>query len=117
MNFYDFMINNYDDDSDENFRNEYIKEENMRIQTKINKHKAEKAHEKTETYIFYVYHEAMLQPDLNDCEACNILNENERLDAHDYYIYEHHLNYQSTDLVLSHILLLTSIATYHSSQC
>ena len=87
MNFHDSMNSNYDDDSDEEFRKECIRDEKMRIQTKINKLNAEKRHEKTETYVFYVYHEALLQPDSNDCEACNILNENERLEAHDNYIY------------------------------
>jgi len=91
MDFYKFMINNYDDDdsddSREKFRKECEKDEKMRIQTKINKLNAEKRHEKTETYVFYVYHEALLQPVSDDCEACLLLNENERLEAHDNYMY------------------------------
>ena len=88
MNFYDFMINHYDDDSEEEFRDECNRIEELKRQEKINKHKAEKRNEKTETYVFYVYHEAMLQPDTKNCEACLLLNENERLEAHDNYIYE-----------------------------
>jgi len=49
MNIYDFRVTNYDDDSEEEFRNKLIKEDKMRIKTKINKIKAEKIHEKTET--------------------------------------------------------------------
>ena len=30
----------------------------------------------------------MLQPDTKNCEACLLLNENERLETHDNYIYE-----------------------------
>ena len=88
MNIFNIMSKFDYYDSDEEFRDECIKEEKMRIQTKINKHKAEKKNEKTETYVFYVYHEAMLQPDTKNCEACNILDENERLEAHENYIYE-----------------------------
>lgn len=87
MNVYGFQVNNYDD-SDEDYRNKWMKEEKMRIQTKINKLKAEKRNEKTETYVFYVYHDAILQPEINDCETCNILDENDRLKAHETYIYE-----------------------------
>ena len=88
MNVYGFQVTNFDDVSEEDYRNKWMKEEKMRIQTKINKLKAEKRNEKTETYVFYVYHEAMLQPEINDCEACNILDENERLKVHETYIYE-----------------------------
>ena len=88
MNVYGFQVTNFDDVSEEDYRNKWMKEEKMRIQTKINKLKAEKKNEKTETYVFYVYHEAMLQPEINDCEACNILDENERLKVHETYIYE-----------------------------
>ncbi len=87
MNFYDFMNSNYDDDSDEEFREKCIRDEKMRLQEKNNKFKAEKINEKTETYVFYVYHEALLQPVSDDCEACLLLNENERLEAHDNYMY------------------------------
>ena len=82
------MIDNYDEDSEEDIRDRWIKEDNMRNLQKVNKHKAEKRNEKTETYIFYVYHEAMLDPNFNDCETCNSLNENDRLKAHNHYIYE-----------------------------
>ncbi len=88
MEFFDFMTNTYDEDSEEDIRNKWTKEDNMRKLQKINKHKAEKKNEKIETYVFYVYHEAMLEPDFNDCQACNNLNDNDRLEAHNYYIYK-----------------------------
>jgi hypothetical protein len=89
MSFYDFMTRNYyDDDSEEEFRNDSMRRVKLERQYKINKHKAEKRKEKPESYVFYVYHKAMLQPDSNNCETCNSLNKNERLKAHNNYEYE-----------------------------
>jgi len=89
MDIYNFMTRTYyDDDSEEEFRNECIQRLKLERLDKINKHKAEKRKENPKSYIFYVYHEAMLQPDSKNCETCNSLNKDERSKAHNNYEYE-----------------------------